>query len=216
MIFEANSLRSAKSTSNSILYDEPVGAARLCCAFPSVRHATTNASDTGFFETSTSSFDNMTLPAPVDNWKDLEILVIDCITGRWLNKRNYNHLVRWLTRRRESGQPLLHVKLVAQDANELRDDLELFFHAYNALQACCSLELVNIPLLHYYWLPLVRFLFLNSQVANSCSRQDLCLHYNTDDEFREEIAKLTLPWPPGSIHGQNNGSGVVTIRRNTW
>ena len=39
----------------------------------------------GFFETSISSSDNTAVPPPVNNWKDLEILVIDDITSLCVN-----------------------------------------------------------------------------------------------------------------------------------
>ena len=111
----------------------------------------------GFFETSISSSDNTVVPPPVNNWKDLEILVIDDITSLCVNDNSgYGTLVRWLTRRQELGQPLLHV---AHDPDPMKYDLEGCSHMYNALQRCCSLELVNILFFHYHWVLSVRFLF---------------------------------------------------------
>ena len=67
-----------------------------------------------------------------------------------------NPLIIWLRGGQELGQPLLHVQLVGLDDSEMIHCMEAFYAIYNALQECCTLELVGISFLHYRWRSVVR------------------------------------------------------------
>ncbi|KAI6108582.1 hypothetical protein EDD16DRAFT_69060 [Pisolithus croceorrhizus] len=81
---------------------------------------------------------------PIDNWTCLESLEIRDFSFIRAEYRKY--LVEWFTKRRNSGQRRLHLKLVSDDFASDYLSIRETSNAYRVLQQCCaSVELHRIP-----------------------------------------------------------------------
>lgn len=81
---------------------------------------------------------------PIDNWKCLESLEILGFSFNQADCRKY--FVEWFTKRRNSGQRRLHLKLVSDDSASDFLAIRETSNTYQVLQRCCaSVELYRTP-----------------------------------------------------------------------
>ena len=132
--------RSVRSLHMPCKFFDPPDTVLLCETFPGVRHVELKQWNfMNFFEPCFCTTDPAESPYRIDRWNDLESLSLWEPDAEWTE--GLDDLLRWLTHRRKSDLPPLHVKLTGIRVDKPSEAmLDYSLQLYNKLKAYCILE----------------------------------------------------------------------------
>lgn len=142
-----DSVRCLRLAFGSAHPDRDLGAVHLCEAFPSVYHVELNSRDLiNLFAARSANSGSTQDWYPIDLWTDLRSLTLGSYhTKKWILV--FDYLLRWLSQRRTSGLPILHVKIPSSFDlfGHPRDMVEDILRLHESLKGKCILEF-NVPI----------------------------------------------------------------------